>query len=87
VYWLERNNLLFDYGSTFPLVVASKVMWFYNAEKKLQVPPSIKKNRIPPPLQNHMCWFDGAAAGDGKNSGAGGILSIAHNHFIKWTFN
>jgi hypothetical protein len=33
--WLERNNLLFDYGSTFPLVVASKVMWFYNAQKKL----------------------------------------------------
>jgi ribonuclease HI len=34
-----------------------------------------------------MCWFDSVAAGDGKNSGVGGILSIAHNHFIKWTFN
>jgi ribonuclease HI len=84
---LERNNLLFDNGSTFPLVVASKVMFFYNAEKNLQVTPSLKKNRFLPPLKKQMCWFDGAATGDGKNSGVGGILTVAHKHFIKWTFN
>jgi hypothetical protein len=84
--WLERNNLLFNCGSTIPQVVATKAMMCYNASKESQLAKTTSKIRALPWLQKIVGWFDGAT-GDGQNNGVGGVICINPNYLIKWTFN
>jgi hypothetical protein len=85
--WLERNNLLFNNGSTIPQVVATKVVSCYNASLVTQSVKATFKIKRPPRLQQIVGWFDGVASGDGLNSGVGGVISLNTNYHFKWTFN
>jgi hypothetical protein len=85
--WIERNNLLFNNGSTLPQVVAIKSVSFFNASVMPQKSNSLYRIKRPPRIHQLVGWFDGAASGDGLNSGAGGVISLNANTLLKWTFN
>jgi len=68
-------------------VVAFKYVAYFNANVKPQKFNSLSRIKRPPPLQQLVGWFDGAATADVSNSGAGGIISLNANTSFKWTFN
>jgi hypothetical protein len=74
-------------------VVATKSLLCYNANKVLQGAKTTVKYIAPPRLQGIVGWFDGAAVGDRKNNGAGGVIQIIKiplsnglltNHLMTW---